>query len=183
MSVLLPMTLQVPPSSSFSRSPCGPEHSARAEANSTIVRMDTSDNWNAKRMSRRGFIKTAGVGAAGLLLSGPARAAQESGKRAAKKTLKILQWNHFVPAYDKWFNETYIKEWGAKNDTEVTVDNIGVTALPARMAAESAAGKGHDLFLSMSPPAAYENSVVDMTDVYQECEKKYGKPIQLAVKC
>jgi len=136
----------------------------------------------AKRISRRGFIKTAGVGAAGLLLSGPARAAQESGKRAAKKTLKILQWNHFVPAYDKWFNETYIKEWGAKNDTEVTVDNIGVTALPARMAAESAAGKGHDLFLSMSPPAAYENSVVDMTDVYQECEKKYGKPIQLAVK-
>jgi len=134
------------------------------------------------RISRRGFIKTAGVGAAGLLLSSKARAAQEPGKRAAKKTLKILQWNHFVPAYDKWFNETYVKEWGAKNDTEVIVDNIGVTALPARAAAEAAAGKGHDLFLFMSPPATSETSVVDMTDVYQECEKKYGKPIQLAVK-
>ena len=41
-----------------------------------------------------------------------------------KKTLKILQWSHFVPAYDKWFNNEYVKEWGDKNDTEVTVDNI-----------------------------------------------------------
>ncbi|HEX9769599.1 MAG TPA: twin-arginine translocation signal domain-containing protein, partial [Kiloniellales bacterium] len=31
----------------------------------------------------------------------------------AAKTLKILQWVHFVPRYDTWFNETYIKEWGA----------------------------------------------------------------------
>src|SRR5260370_20575031 len=124
----------------------------------------------ANKISRGGFNKTAGVGAAGLgaglLLSNRARAAQEPTKKGAKKTLKILQWNHFVPAYDKWFNETYIKEWGAKNDTDVIVDNIGVTALPARLAAESAAGKGHAIFLSMSPPAAYENSVVDMTDLY-----------------
>ena len=24
---------------------------------------------------------------------------------------------------DEWFNETYVKEWGEKNDTEVIVDN------------------------------------------------------------
>jgi multiple sugar transport system substrate-binding protein len=45
---------------------------------------------------------------------------------AQQKTLKILQWNHFVPGYDKWFNNTYVKEWGEKNNTEVTVDNIGI---------------------------------------------------------
>src|SRR5262245_41997730 len=48
-----------------------------------------------------------------------------SSARAAK-TLKILQWSHFVPGYDKWFNNTYVKEWGAKNDTEVVVDNINL---------------------------------------------------------
>src|SRR3979409_1264256 len=108
----------------------------------------------ANRISRRRFIKTAGVGAggcgAGVLLSTQARGAQEPAKKG-KKTLKILQWNHFVPAYDKWFNETYIKEWGAKNDTEVTVDNIGVTTIPARAAAEVGANQGHDLFLFNSP--------------------------------
>jgi multiple sugar transport system substrate-binding protein len=133
------------------------------------------------RISRRGFIKTAAVGSAGLLLSGKARTVQAS-KGPAAKTLKILQWNHFVPAYDKWFNETYVKEWGAKNNTEVIVDNIGVLGLTPRAAAEAAAGKGHDLFFLPSPPAAYENSVVDMSDVYHQCEKKYGKPIPLAVK-
>src|SRR5258707_7585807 len=93
----------------------------------------------ANRISRRGFIKTVAVGTAGLLLSGKARA--QASKRAAAKTLKILQWNHFVPGYDKWFNETYVKEWGAKNSTEVIVDNIGVLGLTPRAAAEAGGGK------------------------------------------
>ncbi|MBI2562187.1 MAG: twin-arginine translocation signal domain-containing protein, partial [candidate division NC10 bacterium] len=70
-------------------------------------------------ISRRDLIKAgalaAGVGPAIII---PGRA------RAAKKTLRILQWVHFVPPYDEWFNKKYTKEWGDKNDTEVTVDNI-----------------------------------------------------------
>ena len=89
---------------------------------------------------------------------------------------------HFVPAFDKWFNENYIKEWGEKNNTEVTVDNIGLAGLAARAAAEVSAQKGHDLFLFEWPPPFYEEQVVDMKDVYAECEKKYGKPIDLAIK-
>jgi len=27
-----------------------------------------------------------------------------------RQTLKILQWSHFVPGYDKWFNNTYTKD-------------------------------------------------------------------------
>ena len=34
----------------------------------------------------------------------------------------------------------------------------------------------------LSPPAVFEDQVVDMKDVYAECEKKHGKPIDLAVK-
>lgn len=128
-------------------------------------------------ISRRDLIKAgalaAGVGPAIII---PGRA------RAAKKTLKILQWVHFVPAYDEWFNKKYIKEWGDKNDTEVTVDNIGIAGISARAASEVSAQKGHDLFLFNWPPPIYEEQVVDMKDVYEEVQRKHGKPIDLGVK-
>ena len=34
----------------------------------------------------------------------------------------------------------------------------------------------------LSPPASFEPQVIDMTDVYKECEKKHGKKIDLAHK-
>ncbi len=131
-------------------------------------------------ITRREFIKAAGAGAlaAGLgpAIIIPGRA------NAAKKTLKIINWVHFVPPYDEWFNKIYIKEWGEKNDTEVTVDNVGAPTLPARAAAEVAAQKGHDLFMFLAPPAAYEDQVIDHAEIYQECRRKYGDPIDLAIK-
>lgn len=130
------------------------------------------------KVSRRTFIKAAGAGALATTL-GPAIIIPG---RAAKKTLKIIQWNHFVPGYDKWFNETYIKEWGAKNDTEVIVDNVGLATLNSRAAAEVSAQKGHDLFMFLWPPPVFEDQVIDHAEIYQECERKYGKPIDLAVK-
>ncbi len=36
--------------------------------------------------------------------------------------------------------------------------------------------------LFLAPPAVYEDQVADMNDVYAECEKRHGKPIDLAVK-
>lgn len=130
------------------------------------------------KVSRRTFIKAAGAGALATTL-GPAIIIPG---RAAKKTLKILQWNHFVPGYDKWFNETYTKEWGAKNDTEVIVDNISIAAINARAAAEVSAQKGHDLFLFEWPSPVYEDQVIDHAEIYQEVERKHGKPIDLAIK-
>ncbi|HVY56784.1 MAG TPA: extracellular solute-binding protein [Xanthobacteraceae bacterium] len=100
----------------------------------------------------------------------------------AAKTLKILQWSHFVPAYDKWFNNEYTKDWGKKNDTEVIVDNINLGLIPSRAAAEVSAQRGHDLVMFLSPPSVYEEQVVDMKDVYDQCEKKHSKPIDLAIK-
>jgi multiple sugar transport system substrate-binding protein len=125
-------------------------------------------------ISRRKLIQVAGAGAAALAL--PKKT------HAAKKTLRIVQWNHFVPGYDKWFNGQYVKEWGEKNDTEVIVDNVGIPALSTTAAAEVAAKKGHDLFMFLSPRAVYEEDVIDHKEIYQECEKKYGKPIDLAIK-
>jgi multiple sugar transport system substrate-binding protein len=135
---------------------------------------------DGQRVNRRQFIKATGAGALatgiGANIIVPGRA------RAAKKTLKILQWVHFVPAYDEWFNKKLAKEWGEKNDTEVIVDNIGIAGINPRATAEVSAQKGHDLFLFNWPPPSYEEQTVDMKDVYQELEKKVGKPIDLCVK-
>ncbi|RIK96259.1 MAG: sugar ABC transporter substrate-binding protein [Proteobacteria bacterium] len=129
-------------------------------------------------ISRRDVIQTAA--AAGVAASvGPFVHVRPA---KAAKTLKILQWSHFVPAYDKWFNNEYTKAWGEKNGTEVTVDNINLSLIPSRAAAEVSAQKGHDLVMFLSPPSVYEDQVVDMTDVYETCIKKHGKPIDLAVK-
>src|ERR1700757_4126633 len=126
--------------------------------------------------SRRDVMKVAAGAAAAagpFFHVSPARAA---------KTLKILQWSHFVPAYDKWFNNEYTKEWGKKNDTEVVVDNINLNLIPSRAAAEVSAQKEHDLVMFLAPPSVYEEQVVDMAEVYAECEKKYGKAVDLAIK-
>ena len=125
-------------------------------------------------ISRRKLIQAAGVGAAALAL--PKKS------RAAKKTLRIIQWNHFVPAYDKWFDNVYTKEWGQKNDTEVIVDHVGIPALNPTAAAEVSAKKGHDLYMFLAPRPDYEDDVIDHAELYQECEKKFGKPIDLAIK-
>lgn len=131
-------------------------------------------------ITRREFVKAAGAGAiaAAAATSGLAPRAA----RAQRKTLRIVQWSHFVPAYDKWFDGEFCKQWGEKNDTRVVVDHISIGEINARAAAEVAAQRGHDLFMFLSPPAAYEKQVIDHVHVYREVEKKWGKPVDLAVK-
>ncbi len=135
---------------------------------------------SGRKISRRKFVKLSGgaVAAAGFTSAFlfPQRAL------AQQKTLKIVQWSHFVPGYDKWFDNTFTKEWGAKNDTNVVIDHIAIGEINARAAAEVAAKKGHDLFMFLSPPAAYEKQVIDHREVYEEVERKHGKKIGLATK-
>ena len=76
----------------------------------------------------------AGIGPA-IIIPGRAHADQ--------KTLRILQWHHFIPEFDRWFNQVYVKEWGEKNNTRVIVDNVGMTSLHSRTAAEISAESGH----------------------------------------
>ncbi|HEX9147742.1 MAG TPA: extracellular solute-binding protein [Thermoanaerobaculia bacterium] len=135
---------------------------------------------NARRLSRRELVKSAG--AALTLGALPALACGRRVKQpsAGRKTLRILQWSHFIPAYDRWFDGVYTRAWGEKNGITVTVDHMASTEVPARGASEAAAGKGHDLFLFLSPPAAYESQVIDHREVVEAVEKKHGKMISLA---
>ena len=97
-----------------------------------------------KRITRRDFIKTAGIGVVGAGLGPTIFIPSRSHAASAKKTLKILQWVHFVPPSTNG-STRYVKEWGEKNNTDVTVDNIGLAGMSARAAAEVSAQKGHDL--------------------------------------
>jgi multiple sugar transport system substrate-binding protein len=94
---------------------------------------------------------------------------------AQTKTLSILQWSHFVPAYDTWF-DTFAKDWGEKNKIAVTVDHIPVQNIPARAAAEASAQSGHDLFGFNGAGGAhlYRKFFIDLADLVKETEKKYG---------
>ena len=103
-------------------------------------------------------------------------------RQRQQKTLKILQWKHFVPGYDTWCNDRYVKEWGEKNNTTVMVENVGVGDILHRAAEESKAQHGHDLFAHVNPMPAYENEVIDHRDIYEESERQYGKAHDLASK-
>ena len=99
--------------------------------------------------------------------------------RAQEKTLKILQWSHFVPSYDTWF-DAFAKKWGDENGIQVSVDHINIADLAATTASEISASSGHDL-IELGPEAAqFEPSLMDMEDINQEMAGKYGKPFRVS---
>ena len=127
-------------------------------------------------VTRRGFLTRA---AAGLAAAGaaPALSAPFVARAwADAKTLTIVQWSHFVPVFDKWFDK-FAEEWGNKNGVAVTVDHIPEQNIAARAAAEVAAQSGHDLFMwnGAGGPHLYRKYLVDMTKLVDQVEKKYGK--------
>ena len=91
------------------------------------------------------------------------------------KELRILQWSHFVPDSDKWFDE-FAQRWGQENNVTVVSDHINYADIPARAAAEVSAQSGHDLFAFGFPPAQYEPEVVPLNDLIEEFKREYGDP-------
>src|SRR5918912_4340661 len=106
------------------------------------------------RYDRRELLRRAGAGAVSVGLAGSGFGQAFYGPlrfkgRWLKGDLTIIQWIHFVPAYDDWFDKTWCKQWGEKNDCQVKVDHINNTQLDATAAAQVAAQKGHDLFFNL----------------------------------
>src|SRR6266513_2111397 len=127
-----------------------------------------------KNIDRRDFVTTTtGVALAAALGRGPTIRIKRP-----QKTLKILQWSHFVPSYDFWFDK-YAKDWGTAKGVDVTVDHIALADLGTRANAEVAAQQGHDLFQFLSPPGAFEPQVLDMADVVRQAERQHGPIIDL----
>ena len=125
------------------------------------------------RVTRRRFLQTTGLGLAAAPVFSPFVATEAF---AADKALSIVQWSHFVPEYDTWF-DNFAKEWGKKNNVVVSVDHIPVQNVPARAAAEASAQSGHDLFGFNGAGGAhlYRKFFIAVAALVKETEKKYGQ--------
>ncbi len=87
--------------------------------------------------------------------------------------LKILQWSHFVPQYDTWF-DPFAEQWGAANGVDVTVDHINIAELPAATTAAIDAGEGPTLIELPLAAANFVEGVHDLRDVNEQAQELFG---------
>jgi multiple sugar transport system substrate-binding protein len=85
-------------------------------------------------------------------------------------------------AYDEWFTGTYVKEWGQQNNTRVLVDRVGLGEVNGRSMAEAEKRRGHDLIMLLTPGATYEDHVIDHQEILEECERRYGRAADFALR-
>jgi len=138
-----------------------------------------------RSFSRRSLLKTTGAAGVAAALPLSTRLAIEASALQATPTrniagteLKILQWSHFVPAYDAWF-DAFAQAWGEANDVSVTVDHINTAEIPATIAGEISASEGHDLVEHISSLAQYEKAMLDMTDLVEEAATRNGAQLDM----
>lgn len=87
--------------------------------------------------------------------------------------LHIVQWSHFVPQYDKWF-DPFAKAWGEANGVEVTVDHLSITDLNPTLAAAIDAGQGPALVELPLAGSLFVEGLRDLTDVNMKAQELFG---------
>lgn len=146
-------------------------------------------------MSRRRFVQMAGGLIVATACGGRGTERGEPGDDAAPAPsssivppsgqlsgdLRILQWSHFVPRHDQWFDD-FATAWGEEVGVNVSVDHIDLAELGTRLSSEIAAGQGHDLVELLSPPSAFEPSVLDLTDLNEEARRRFGQQTELCTR-
>ena len=90
--------------------------------------------------------------------------------------ISLLQWSHFVPRYDEWF-DAYAADWGEANGVGITVDHIAFSELPSTLAAEIDAGEGHTIVELLFSPAAFIEGLHDLSDINTEAEERFGERV------
>lgn len=143
--------------------------------------------------SRRGFLYLSGMAATAAACaretSGP-QAKQTGGgpktvftppQKKLSGSLSILLWSHFVPRHDTWF-KSFVEDWGKRVGVTVRVDHINTSQTVPRIAAEIQARKGHDLVQHIATLSQFEQSLLDMTDLVQEANRRWGKQLELCRK-
>jgi multiple sugar transport system substrate-binding protein len=153
--------------------------SSAGEGSETLEQ--TIESLTLQSLTRRQLLQTAGVGLAGVALAPALMACERKNvnQNVMTNQLSIVQWAHFVPAYDDWFDK-YAADWGTKNKVNVAVDHVNNLDLPGRLASEAAARTGHDIiqFQSQVQTHRYKNLLVDVGDLVKRAEDKYGKVIK-----
>lgn len=159
--------------------------------NSPYIRRPGSRLW-----TRRDMLRTTGLASLGLAAAACASEDDSSGNGGSGSTpepkftepssqlsgdLRILLWSHFVPSHDTWFDK-FAAEWGDQVGVNVQVDHIAVGEVPARIASEISAGQGHDLLQYIAPLSQFEESVLDLGDVTDEANTRYGEQLDICRK-
>jgi multiple sugar transport system substrate-binding protein len=128
-------------------------------------------------LTRAALLRRGGLAAAALVsgsrvpyaFAGPLR---HRGRQLAG-SLSIVQWTHVIGGFDAWLSG-WADGWGIRNDVEVTVDHVTITRLPALVASEAAAQKGHDIVGFLTPPTAHEDQVIDHGAIVRAVEREVG---------
>jgi len=94
--------------------------------------------------------------------------------------LKILQWSHFVPQYDIWF-DPFAEDWGAANNVDVTVDHVNLADLSPTLAAAIDAGEGPTMVELVVGASNFVEGVHDLTDVNMEAQERFGDQAETCV--
>jgi multiple sugar transport system substrate-binding protein len=126
-----------------------------------------------RRVTRRDLLKLTAAGAAGATLAGVERLTGPYIVHAQPRELRIMTWSHFVPAFDAWF-DPFARAWGTSKNIRVTVDHVSFADIVPRATAEVAAQQGHDCYFFIAPPSQFEPQVLDLADINQEAERRYG---------
>lgn len=90
--------------------------------------------------------------------------------------ISLLQWSHFVPRYDEWF-DVYAQEWGEANNVGVSVDHINFAELPSSLAAEIDAGEGHTIIEVLFSPASFIEGLHDLRDINEQAVEMFGERV------
>jgi multiple sugar transport system substrate-binding protein len=123
-------------------------------------------------VGRRDFLKLSL--AAGIGLAAPTIFTRKASAQTGERVLKVVQWKHFVPDYDKYF-DIFAKEFGEKHKAKVEVDYVGTADLPTAIASDISRGGGHDVFhLNGTGAWLYDKVLVDVSDVANRLSKQFG---------
>jgi multiple sugar transport system substrate-binding protein len=127
-----------------------------------------------KSVDRRDFLKLS-LTAAGVGLAAPMMFVRKASAQGGERVLKVVQWKHFVPDYDKWFNDVFVKEFGDAHKCRVEVDYVATADLPTAIAADISRGGGHDVFhLNGVGASLYDKVLVDVSDIANRLSKEFG---------
>lgn len=122
-------------------------------------------------LTRRRLLK--GAAAAGAALAAPTFFVRKASAQS-EKVLKLVHWKHFVPEYDRYFDQ-FAKRFGDENKCKVEVDYVATADLPTAIAADISRGGGHDVFhLNGTGAWLYDRVLVDVSGVADKLDKEFG---------
>ena len=96
-------------------------------------------------------------------------------------SIELVQWSHFVPQYDKWF-DPFLEAWGEANGVEVSVDHVGIPETTTTLAAAIDAGEGPTMIELLFSPSAFVEGLHDLTDVNLKAQELFGEQVDSCAK-